>query len=234
MSDPLFPAASDLTASILSRTSGPACPRLHALAWDLLAGQLAPDDQELAQQHLAYCPACQELLARLEAARQVLPGFADLDPGPAFTAAVLRRTCAVPPMPRRPPDPLVEGWSRLMRRPRAALEAAYLATAAGLILTQMPLPGSGQAAGPAFVGLIRQESRAPRVSVSALQQRWVRAQPAMGPFPRVESRWAQARRWFQRTRQTLAQAMRSLWEKVQGAASASSTEPSRPPQRPAP
>lgn len=224
----------DLTASILNLTSGPACPRLHALAWDLLAGQLAPDDQELAQRHLTRCPACRERLVRLEVAQQVLPGFADLDPGAAFTAAVLDRTRTIPPDPLLPRDPLVEAWSRLMRRPRAALEAAYLATAAGLVLTQVPLPGSGHMAGPAFVALIRRESRAPRAGVSALQQRWVRAQPAMGPFPRVESRWAQALQWFQRAHRNLSQAARALWDKVRGATPADATEPSRPSRRPAP
>lgn len=148
----------DLTASILARTSGPACGRLRDRACDLADGSMAGDDLEMAESHLAHCPACQALLFSLREATLILPGFAQVAPGEHFTGSVLAQTrllCRV-----QPPDRLVAAWTRFIRRPRAALESAYLATAAGLILTQMPLPGTLDGVGTALLSRVRTESRA--------------------------------------------------------------------------
>jgi hypothetical protein len=160
----------DLTASILARTSGPACGRLRALACDLADGTLARSDRDLAERHLEHCQACRALLVSLGEATQILPSFAQVPPGEAFTASVLAQT-----RPRRlvqPPDRLVEGWLRFIRRPRAALESAYLATAAGLILTQIPLPGPMNRTSGALVAQVLTESRAHLVGSAPLPPTW--------------------------------------------------------------
>jgi hypothetical protein len=129
----------DLTAAILARTSGPACQRLRALACDLVDGALAPEDQTLARGHLEHCPRCRNLVANLALATDLLPGFMEIEPGPAFTEAVL---AATQPPPAQE-DPLAANWRRLLRRPRFCLEVAYLATAAGFIAIQIPVRPPG-------------------------------------------------------------------------------------------
>ncbi|MDP1830419.1 MAG: zf-HC2 domain-containing protein [Geothrix sp.] len=172
----------DLTASILARTSGPTCGRLRALACDLVDGALPPDDRDLAHRHLEHCPDCRSLVSRLEAASEVLLAFAQLEPGAEFTAAVLSRTRLAPPFPAPPQDRLLVGWARLMRRPRAALEAAYLATAAGLILSQVPLPGTQHPVGSALVSRVRTESRASLAGASSRVQAWTTRAKAANPI----------------------------------------------------
>lgn len=227
MSDPL-----DLTASILQRTSGSACGRLHGLAWDFLAGGLDAGISELAEGHLQHCAACRARLARLEAARRLLPGFANLDPGEAFTSAVLARTRTAPVLPRRPRDPLLEGWARLMRRPRAALEAAYLATAAGFIFIQVPLPGLHPPHRPAFMSLVQQESRRPAVG---LRQAWTARVQAPAALHSAGRAWSRLSLRVRQARLDLAQAIRAfrarLWRSQPTPPPA---EPSDAPRRPAP
>lgn len=189
----------DLTAAILARTSGPACGRLRHLACDFVDGWLAPDDRDLVHGHLDHCPGCQNLIAQLEAASQILPGFAALAPGADFTARVLSRTHAALPHPALQQDRFVAGWARLMRRPRAALEAAYLATAAGLILTQLPLPGTQQPAGSALVSRVRRESRATLTGAATRAQAWTwRASSPVRNLQVREGTWSVL--WFRFTR----------------------------------
>lgn len=225
----------DLTASVLQLTSGPACGRLHDLAWDLAAGQLDPETTDIARQHLDHCAACRERLASLEAAQRLLPAFADLDPGEAFAGAVLVRTRGLRPQAL---DPLLEGWARLMRRPRAALEAAYLATAAGLICTQIPVPGFDRTAGPALVTLIRREVR-PLTEAVSLRQAWSSSVPAPAATPApsthrllgpVQAAWSRLTRRLQRAGQDLAQTLRAICARFRTPA----TEPSPASKRPAP
>lgn len=231
MSSPL-----DLTASILRLTSGPACGRFHEVAWDLAAGGLDAGTTDLARRHLEHCAACRARLAGLEAAQRLLPGFADLDPGEPFTGAVLARTRDLRPQAL---DPFLEGWARLMRRPRAALEAAYLATAAGLICTQLPVPGFDRAVGPAMAALIRQEVR-PLAECSSLRQAWsspLPAPPAAAAAPSTprllrsaQAAWSHLTGRFQHAGQDLTRALRTAYARFRKPA----TEPSPTPKRPPP
>lgn len=126
-----FPDDPDLTRSILGRTSGSPCARLRGLACGLVDGALAADEAALAQGHLDHCSACAGLVAALRASARVLPALAEADPGPGFTARVLRATVQAP-------EPSTSAWSRLLRRPRFALELAYLAAAAGILAFHSP------------------------------------------------------------------------------------------------
>lgn len=126
-----FPDDPDLTRSILGRTSGAPCARLRALACDLVDGALAADEAALAQGHLDHCPACAGLVAALRASARLLPALAEADPGLGFTARVLGATAQAP-------GPAASAWTRLLRRPRIALELAYLAAAAGILAFHSP------------------------------------------------------------------------------------------------
>jgi hypothetical protein len=181
-------------------------------------GILPTEDRELVSLHLEHCPQCQSLVAGLEVARCALPGFAQADPGAAFTASVLTRTRSPLPPILPPPDRFLAGWANLMRRPRAALEVAYLATAAGLILTQLPLPGSAGPAGSALISRVRTDGRASIARVTVHGQGLTRR--ALGASPiRIlrtrESAWTLFRthfnQRFERSWKRLAKAASATW-----------------------
>lgn len=132
--EPFPPGDPGLTQAILARTSGSPCRRLEALACDLADNLLDPAQTHLANGHLEHCPACRALVASLRELAATLPTLALLDPGPAFTTAVLQAT-----VPASPPS-FHAAWLRLMRRPRICLEAAYLGAVAGFIGLHAPLP----------------------------------------------------------------------------------------------
>lgn len=221
-------AMADLTASILAQTSGPACGRLREVACDYVDGCLPRDDVALVRGHLDHCPSCQALVASLQTATRVLPEFARLEPGADFTASVLNQTSRSLRRPSYPQDPLLTGWARLMRRPRAALEAAYLATAAGLILTQIPLPGalgsvrSRMASGrSALVAQTRLDARAAMANVLSRGEAWTTQVRTSDPgrllphpghlwstlWPRMRQRlghvWQNLTTWVRQTRARL-------------------------------
>jgi len=234
-------APPDLTASILARTSGPACVRLRGLACAFVDETLPAGDRELASQHLEHCPQCRGLVAELEAALRELPGFAQVDPGATFTASVLSRTRSplLPILP--PPDRFVAGWANLMSRPRAALEAAYLATAAGLILSQLPLPGSAGSAGSAFISLVRTEGRASIAQVAFHGEGLTRRALATAPIRILHSResaWASFRirlnQRFDRSWKRVLKAAHATWAWIwhpRKTATPPSTEPPKAPPR---
>ena len=120
----------DLTAAILARTSGVACPRLRSVACEYVDGELDVADARLVEGHAAHCPGCRGLLETLRGAHLALPALAELDPGP-FLATRVRQAC----QRARSPGP----WARLLERPRLALEGALLG-ATLLTLVQVVTP----------------------------------------------------------------------------------------------
>ena len=64
----------------------------RSLLPDLTDGALADLDRQLVQAHLEHCAPCRSLAVTMGWAGPVLPQLAVVDPGPAFTAAVLART----------------------------------------------------------------------------------------------------------------------------------------------
>lgn len=136
----------DLTQAILARTSGGSCEALRAQACAYVDGELDPVRTGLVEAHLAHCPGCTGLVATLRAAEARLPELRAVDPGPWFTQRVLR-ACRPAPAPSL--------WSRLLHRPRFALEAAYVGGALAFLLLRLPLPGRPEGLGAAPVkGLI--------------------------------------------------------------------------------
>ncbi len=138
--DALTPeAALDLTRAILARTSGSPCARVRDLACAYVDGELESARQGLVAGHLEHCEACAQVVTALTRATALLPRMAEADPGPWFTARVLRATVHAP---RRPAFDGWAAWVGLLHRPRIALEAAYLGTALSFMGLALPLPAS--------------------------------------------------------------------------------------------
>lgn len=134
---------------VLARTSGSPCARAESLLPDLTDGVLADLDRQLVQAHLEHCAPCRSLAVALGWAGPVLPQLAVVDPGPAFTAAVLARTSrrqrlALPAPQARPAglpglmDRLGRWWGERILQPGFAARAAYAATVVLVLLTAVP------------------------------------------------------------------------------------------------
>jgi Putative zinc-finger len=117
-----------LAGAILAKTSGTACDRARSLMCDRVDGAIGALDAELVDGHVRHCPVCGALASTLAQLKEDLPRLAAVDPGPGFVDAVLARTSR---RPRRVPS--FERWaaaaSRLLERPRIALEGAFVAAA---------------------------------------------------------------------------------------------------------
>lgn len=157
------PAGEDLTAAILARTSGAACGRARALLGDLTDGAVTSMDAGLLGQHLEHCASCRALARTLAWLVPQLGAMAEFDPGPEFTAAVLRATTGA----RRAQEQarlsawgsgraaraagkaagwltgrqerLGAWWRAQLTRPQFAWEAAYAGTLLLILLCGTPL-----------------------------------------------------------------------------------------------
>jgi anti-sigma factor RsiW len=125
-----FPAddGRGFAASVLERTSGSPCVRARDLLCDHVDGQLDTADSELLRRHLDHCPACAALSVSLSELRIELPAMADIQPGPFFSVAVIRRLSALGNRPADRQTRIRRWWASLVRRPRFSWEAAYIGT----------------------------------------------------------------------------------------------------------
>lgn len=134
---------------VMARTSGSPCARAETLLSDLNDGVLADLDRQLVQSHLEHCAPCRSLAVAMARLEPVLPQLAVVDPGPAFTAAVLARTSrrqhlAVPPATARPGgvpglmDRLGRWWGERILTPGFPARVAYAATVVLVLLTAVP------------------------------------------------------------------------------------------------
>jgi anti-sigma factor RsiW len=123
----------DLLAGVMNRTAGPACASAVEQLPALADGEMDAASREILQSHLAHCDACSALLATLQESRAVLPTLAEIEPPLGFTARVLARTSGAP---RRA---VAEWWRRLLARPRASLELAYVGTLILVLLVGNPV-----------------------------------------------------------------------------------------------
>ena len=134
---------------VMTRTSGSPCARAEFLLPDLTDGQLADLDRQLVQAHLEHCAGCRSLAVAMGWLEPVLTQLAVVDPGPAFTGAVLARTSlrtrlAAPPAAARPGgvpglmDRLGRWWGERIFQPGFPARAAYAATVVLVLLTAVP------------------------------------------------------------------------------------------------
>ena len=104
--------------------------------------------------HLSGCEPCATLSIVLAELATDLPALAEMNPGERFTAEVVARTVPRRRASRRGETPrwverLVQGWDRMIRRPRFALEGAYAMTL--LLLVIVGVPGALVAGAPGRV-----------------------------------------------------------------------------------
>lgn len=134
---------------VLARTSGSPCARAETLLPDLTDGVLADLDRQLVQSHLEHCAPCRSLAVAMGWAGPVLPQLAVVDPGEAFTTAVLGRTSrrqrlAMPAPSARPGgvpglmDRVGRWWGDRILVPGFAARVAYAATVVLVLLTSVP------------------------------------------------------------------------------------------------
>jgi hypothetical protein len=138
----------DFVRDVLARTSGSACDRACEQLSDLMDGALDGLDRELVQAHLEHCDPCRSVAVTLGWLEPLLPGMAEIDPGPVFTERVLAqttgRTRVVAPLPAVPTGPaglmdrVGNWWDRQILRPGFAAQMAYAATVILVLLTSVP------------------------------------------------------------------------------------------------
>ncbi len=217
----------DLTRRILDRTSGRACDR----AEDLLGGRWDADvedvDQHLLQGHVDGCPACRELETILDRLQPLLPGLAEREPGPAFTARVLARTSVVQPVPSLPAAGRLDRLARILEnrlrgawnRPRFALEAAWTAAALTALLVWSPLAPSAapdQATGAVRAGASAAPELIAQVERLADSAR-VTGREIFGPrVDRLEQEVAEIYTDLAGRFETVKQEGQSLWQRLAG------------------
>lgn len=122
--DPPF----DLAGSILRRTSGSTCRSARELLCGELDGEIAQVDSELLMIHLGSCAECAALSRRLAALARDLPMLAEIAPDDLFLGDVLARTLPPQSSAGRWAARLAAGIQQLLRRPRFAMEGAYVGT----------------------------------------------------------------------------------------------------------
>jgi hypothetical protein len=140
----------DLIRGILKQTSGSPCGRAHELICMQVDGALESVDAGLLRGHNEHCTDCRELAAAMVWMQQPLQELAEVDPGPQFTAAVLRRTLPLGQRLVRRLRRYGSDWTELMRRPRIAWEAAYVGAAIIGLLFAAPISPLNQVPGQAL------------------------------------------------------------------------------------
>lgn len=224
----------DLLPGVMDRTSGSPCARAEQLLPDLVDGDLDADTRGVLADHLAHCDSCSTLLAALEESRQALPALVELVTPPGFVEGVLEATSR-----RERRSWLGEWWLRMLARPRASLELAYVATVLLVVFLGNPVSAFQHARNGA-------EQLVGRVPVSQIAEQ-LPASEAAGTVSRIASsvkltldaitnemarRWAQSRELFDALRSTMRSAIDWLssidWKAAIGGAKQATPPPGRP------
>ncbi len=135
----LIPAGTgqSLVREILDRTSGSGCGRVREQVCDFVDDVLPRDDAQVLSIHIENCTECSGIVETLRELSSVLPGMAEIDPGPSFTGQVLAATTSRQiSRPKR--ELLAEWWRSLIRRPRFAWEVAYTGALMFLLVIGSP------------------------------------------------------------------------------------------------
>ncbi|MEJ2132937.1 MAG: zf-HC2 domain-containing protein [Gammaproteobacteria bacterium] len=125
-----------LTRSILASAGLDPCEACEALLCDFVEGKLPTVQQSLMRRHLETCAHCRKIADALVALQHDLASLAELEAPPEVLEHVLSRTVsATKPAVRRhvPWD-----FKALIARPRFALESAFVATLACVMVFGIP------------------------------------------------------------------------------------------------
>lgn len=136
---PLVPAPAGLAEAVLRRTSGPACETARESLPGYADGDLPEGDTELLAIHLEGCRDCRGLVAAVRMLAADLPSLAEMEPAPDFMAQVLAETSLKQTLAQR----FAASWQGMLRRPRFAFEAAYVAAITFVLLFGLPFTGDG-------------------------------------------------------------------------------------------
>jgi hypothetical protein len=138
-------AARGLTRAVLAETSGAVCAKIEERLVDWV--DLTPwtkrqpgIEDELVGQHLDHCRQCTELVQTLRMLREELPEMAEVEPDTRFVVDVLEQTSRLKQGKRSWSSLADDWWTHLIRRPRIALEAAYVAALLFFLLLGSPAP----------------------------------------------------------------------------------------------
>ena len=122
-------------ADLLARLRDWPTARRIAEQLPVVDGALDPVEAELVRGHLESCAGCAALAHALSELSEALPAMQEVDPGRAFTAAVIARTSGS----RSRRSQLADRFRALWMRPAFALEGAYLG--ALVLVGVFALPG---------------------------------------------------------------------------------------------
>jgi anti-sigma factor RsiW len=203
----------DLLPAVLGRTTGSPCARAEQLLPALVDDQLDANSREILQAHVAHCDGCSQVLAALQEAEQVLPALAHTAPPPGFAEAVLRATSAAP---RR--AALAEWWLRILARPRASLELAYVGTVLLVVLLGNPVAAfhearvrAGELAGSVPVARLAEQLPASDAAMGTLGRLFAPVRWAVDAIAtEISERWRQARTLLDAIESAIGSAIRWL------------------------
>lgn len=122
----------DLAGSIIARTTGGACSGIENRICAFVDDDSTGLERELVAGHLEHCADCAALVHALRWMKESLPPLAEIEPDVAFVSDVLDATTRADRRARRAAEQessLAGAWRGLLRRPRIALELAYVGAA---------------------------------------------------------------------------------------------------------
>jgi anti-sigma factor RsiW len=150
-----FKDVQDLLPGVMARTTGGSCARAEEQLPALVDGKLDPAGREVLREHLAHCRKCSTMLAILEESGNLLPSLAEMKTPPGFVEQVLAKTSE-----RSGGRALGEWWLRVLARPRASLELAYVGTLLIVVLVGNPIA----AVRGVTAGASRLRAKAPQIA----------------------------------------------------------------------
>lgn len=128
-----------LLDAVLHQTTGSTCSTVQDELGDWMDQACDRHRAQAIADHVDECPRCDELLRAMRRCEELLPGFAELDPGANFTADVMMATLASPSLSRVFLRRLQDAWQSLVLRPALPLEAGFVATLVLVLLTATPV-----------------------------------------------------------------------------------------------
>jgi hypothetical protein len=201
--------------------------------------------------HIEECPSCRDWLealatgeqawaaepadrfaaqviartAGVEAVVRDLPLLSDMDPGPGFAERVLMATSRKP-APERWRARVAGAWWAMVRRPRFAWEAAYVATVCWVLVFGNPV-GAIEWSATSFRAVARERLGPPvndlRADLEAWRGRLAPGPAAPGgeaagariePVPPVVRAWEAATNWLRGLTASVVHAIALAWERV--------------------